>query len=127
MSSFQAKVLREASERKDVKKKGSGETGEGGAVRIHERMASDFVYPDGTYGKEGYQKHMSKNGVFKEETALAVRENLGKYSTKYQMIYDLWSSDKRKLTAVYIELVTGSGAEALAACLRTKGFTKIGT
>ena len=131
MSSFQEQVVQEASERMDDKTDTSGKT-KGGSFLKYSRNASNFVFPDGSYGSEGYKKHALRHRVkekgthdsveFDDITKQEVKNNLGKLSSKYESIINIIKEHPTELVYIYCELVTGSGGLVLALCLQALGF-----
>lgn len=115
---------------------------------IEHRQASDFVFPDGSFGTEGYRRYIDDKKVdFKQdENGHLLRElmsrrdiyedgslSLPMMSAKYNEIvriceemypnseaeYDL----KHGIVFIYFDdFVTGSGANILSLCLRANGY-----
>jgi superfamily II DNA or RNA helicase len=116
------------------------------------RQASLFVYPDGTWGVDGFTKYMKKipvqqfnTGVDGKKTqiysysmekslldSLVGKDNnetlnkIAKYSSKYAVVIKniLKSSEDNKSGFVYCEFVTGSGAILFSKILSLFGFTE---
>ena len=115
MSDFQEEIVRDSEYKQNIftRKNKEGELveisgGEGGAFLNFEKDASIIVWPDGSYGKEGFEKYVDidkhKEGgkllqdirggkVAKQITTFRLKkearpviENLGKYSIKYHKI-----------------------------------------
>lgn len=96
-------------------------------------QVSSFVFPDGTFGKEGFEKNIKlsskyiDNGTrtvysFKNnQTALEIKNNLKKYSTKFHSIIEL-AMQADKCCFIYFENVTGSGSILLGLILELYGF-----
>lgn len=127
MSKFQSKYYMEAFE-KDAKS---------GGIYNNSRQAVRFVFPDGTYGTEGYNNFINdKKYTFK---AKMIRE-LQKYGTdtesvlrriyemssKYAFIIEsILEADKNgEKTIVYDDLVKGSGLIVFSMLLSFVGFKK---
>ena len=132
MDEFQGNIYRKAVE-KDKESKG---------IYNNSRQAVLCVYPDGTYGDEGYKKYIieKKKGnnipsfslsndfknVLKNNDQKYDIEKLRKYSVKYynvikQIIAD---KDEGKKSFVYCEFVQGSGLILLTLLLELFGFSK---
>jgi len=102
------------------------------------RQAALFVYPDGTYGKKGYENYTSKITVNKV-TKLKIKPNffnelfgnakskdeklekLKNYSIKYASCIEKLLNDEGN-HFVYLEFVHGSGAIIFTAILEQFGF-----
>lgn len=110
-------------------------------VRNDERQASNFVFPDGSYG--GVLKRQLKRGatlrgmglyVDSQETDMYVRSNLWRSSIKTlddirksSALYAAIIEGVRRspgLCFVYQELFNGSGAVVLAMCMETMGYKR---
>lgn len=138
MSSFQTKIYREAYEQDKGGKKG---------VYSNSREASLFVYPDGSYGKEGFQKYIQQSKTKKvvkgkeisiashykmsDELVEALRgendeetlKNIRKYScTYFRVIKQILVTPGNCF--VYSSLVQGSGGILFALLLELFGFSK---
>lgn len=133
MDEFQGNIYREAVG-KDLESKG---------IYNNSRQAILSVYPDGTYGDEGYKKYIiekkkgNKNipsfslskdfkNVLKNNDGKYDIEKLRKYSVKYynvikQIIAD---KDEGKKSFIYCEFVQGSGLILLTLLLELFGFSK---
>jgi superfamily II DNA or RNA helicase len=137
MSEFQTKSYTLAFKKDTEEKKG---------IYNNSRQASLFVFPDGTYGSDGFKKYMvstskktieekkkifkfSLNTEFKNEfTNLNNQEKLEKlekYSSKYAVTIRsiLQSQEKRESVFVYCEYVQGSGVILFANILELFGFS----
>jgi len=86
------------------------------------RHSSIFVFPDGTYGKEGFNKYVKKHNrrftltpnltnELKDDNGKYSLDKLGKYSIKFKTTIEiiLRSIKEKKLVFVYNEFVEGSG------------------
>jgi hypothetical protein len=104
-------------------------------VYNNSREASLFVYPDGSYGKAGFEKYIVKKGTYdfsmKQELSSVIKgkdrkatlENIKKFSAVY---YDTM---KRIVEAngncfVYSSLVKGSGCILFSLILELLGFSR---
>ena len=110
---------------------------ESSSFYYHSRQASLFIFPDGTYGKAGYLKHVKnlKNGQFSlsKEVLNALSgntneeklEKLEKYSPKYAEVVKklLHAYDGKKCSFVYCNSVTGSGLIVFSLILKLFGFS----
>ena len=136
MSEHQTKYYKEALS-KDIKENGDDLTKTG--VYSNSRQASLFVFPDGTYGSEGFKKYMpevkkaSGNKVrsldknFDNEIRGTDDEKLNiikKYSSKYAKTIKNILDNKDKCTFIYCEFVEGSGIILLSELLKKFGFTE---
>lgn len=125
MSEFQAKTYKRALEMDMVD----------GAVYINSRQAGLFVFPDGSYGKHGFQKYMIvtkkktltgdihisytlTDGLKKEITD----NHIGKFSSKFKHILDIVTSTALPKTFIYSEFVNGSGAILLSQIFKLFGY-----
>ena len=116
MSDFQEEVLRESEFKQNVFTKNNKEgnkveitSGEGGAFLNFEKDASIIVWPDGSYGKEGFEKYVTidkrggNNDILSKINGKVVKkfntftlkniakpviDNLAKYSIKYHEIIE---------------------------------------
>lgn len=145
MSNFQSKVAAEAKVRVAVEKIKRGtkiidRNIQGGPLMTFAKDASNFVFPDGTYGQEGFEKHCVKSvrnkkmvkGVYEantvriyqldEVTRNAVREDLGKLSSKFKSIIDSILQNPKECVYIFCEQVTGSGAILFSLILKEFGF-----
>jgi superfamily II DNA or RNA helicase len=138
MSPFQTKVYNEA-----FKLDTTGRQG----VYSNSRQASLFVFPDGLYGKEGFNKYIKKTNTGKlvkkqklqsfsltpllleeirdsDETKML--EKIQKYSTIYaETIKNILEARKEgKCVFVYNEFIEGSGLLVFGLILELFGFSK---
>jgi superfamily II DNA or RNA helicase len=117
--------------------------GESG-IYSNSRQASLFVYPDGSWGSEGFQKYISKKeiktpegkSIFKftltQELIKELRgkddtetlQNLKKFSSKYHKVISQILEGKNKNTFVYGEFVQGSGIILFSKILELFNFKK---
>lgn len=141
MNDFQTKYYLEASE-KDDKDKG---------VYSNSTQAILFVYPDGSYGKKGFDKYMTKKPkrtiitkdgkrkilykyVMKNELKTKIKgkddretlQKLRKFSSKYseviKNILDSYNTGKKSF--VYLKYVKGSGSILFSNILKLFGFSE---
>lgn len=100
-----------------------------------QRQSSMFVYPDGSYGAEGYRKYVKELGKddyemtdeFKRSLIRSIQDNkrggIWWYSSKFnQTILDIQTKPGNMFQ--YLEFVTGSGAVAFSLCLSLYGYKK---
>jgi hypothetical protein len=151
MSEFQTKYYNEAY-RKDVSNK---ENVDDDSIKssffTNARQASLFVFPNGSYGREGYTKYVSKkkrqvfgaendkiyyNYSLNDELKIAlyggkkvsdpntILENLSNYSTVYASIIKNILENPKKLCFIYSEYIHGSGSFLFACILELFGFSK---
>lgn len=113
MSQFQTKIYME-------------ETGENREADVHwsEIQSSTFVYPDGSFGKRGFDKYIGKEGIKRElRDVLSIdkKGGLEKYSAIY---YDIIKRCKEVngIHYVYMEEIRGSGGIVFMNALLANGF-----
>jgi hypothetical protein len=108
-----------------------------------QRHASNFVFPDGTYGKTGFDRHVelvNDRYQFKAtpegqrcQQLVRSEEGLATLSTKYSRIVEICrnkfpqtevvTDDSKGIVFVYFaDYVHGSGAVMLGLCLREHGY-----
>jgi len=148
MSEFQTKYYNEAY-RKDVSNKENEDVKS--SFFTNARQASLFVFPNGTYGREGYTKYVSKkkrqvfgaendqvyyNYSLNDELKVAlyggkkvsdpntILGNLSNYSTVYASIIKNILENPKKLCFIYSEYIHGSGSFLFACILELFGFSK---
>ena len=74
------------------------------------RQAALFVFPDGTWGTEGYRRYVHNQPRTVLEPFVRPIEQLRKYSSKYAFVLEqLTSNQSPALMYVYSSLVVGSG------------------
>ena len=135
MSEFQTKYYLEALQRDENEMTGSG-------WYNHSRQASLFVFPDGTYGKEGFTKyvkitknndktssfslssHLEKVLLVDGNTNEAIIKNIMKYSSKYGRTIQEILRAKKGITLIYNEFVEGSGIILFSLLLNLFGYRK---
>ena len=113
------------------------ETGSTSGIYSNSRQASLFVFPDGTFGKEGFDKYFTKiekgsifhynpNTDFKVafigSTPEEKLEKIRKHSSTYASIIETVLSNPEKLHFIYDSFVHGSGSVVLGALFRAMGF-----
>ena len=110
---------------------------------LKQRQASNFVFPDGSAGAEGFDKYVEKqNGVYKfkdDEDSRICRKRVGSMAGlsmlggKFADIVDICTSsflypnveidDTRGIVYIYFaDFVHGSGAVLLGLCLKEHGY-----
>lgn len=143
MSTFQSDIYCEAY------KKDKGENGEQKGVYSNSRQASLFVFPDGSYGEEGFNKYINKtpvrtvgNNKTKNTYVYKMKDSLynelkgdndeeklkkiQKFSSKYAASIRnvLKASREGKCIFIYNEYVKGSGLILFSTLLSLFGFEK---
>ena len=141
MNDFQTKYYLEASE-KDEKDRG---------VYSNSTQAILFVYPDGSYGKKGFDKYMTRKvtktiitkdgkkktlykyimnneltkqikGKDDQETLQKLRKFSSKYSEVIKNILDSYNNGKKSF--IYLKYVKGSGSILFSNILKLFGFSE---
>lgn len=123
-----------------VKRTKEGETVEiisakGGSFYQFTRESSMFVYPDGTYGGEGFRKHIEKKGAkgsvtysipkeWKKKEYFGSIENLRKYSCKYADMIEIILKNPNRLFYIYSDLVHNSGLILFGLILELYNFAQ---
>ena len=87
--------------------------------------ASTFVYPDGSYGKTGFQKYFKEKEI-PEKDFILFDKNLNEYSSK---LYSLLKNIKRSpgLVFIYSNYVSYGGTALLKIILENNGYSKYGS
>lgn len=129
MSKFQTQVYLKAFQ-KDTSSDRAG-------IYNNSRQASRFVFPDGTYGLEGYNtyvidkkfrfKNLMKTELEKYGTDVESKlKRIGEMSSKYEYIIRsiIKADSKGEKTIVYDDLVKGSGLIVFGLLLDSVGFKK---
>lgn len=123
MSDFQYENLLKAK----TKQVGTQQQG----LRSFELEAANFVFPDGTYGSEGFSKHCKPidkaktKYKFKEQSvAKDVKENLSEYSSKFYAIVQEILKNPKELAFVYHPHVKTGGTFLLGLILEQFGFAR---
>jgi len=94
-------------------------------IFINSRQASLFVYPDGSYGSNGYKKYvLNKRNLSSLLYSITNINQLQKYSTKYAQLVSILSSQKKSKHFVYCQYVGGSGAVILCKILEAFGYKR---
>ena len=99
------------------------------------REASLFVYPDGSWGKEGFDKYIKKEknnyifnpmyvNNFKGNSNEETLKNISMYSSKYAYILSEILESKDELWFVYGSIVKGSGIILFSLLLRLLDFSQ---
>lgn len=146
MSDFQSKYVRKAKNtiitQQIIKKDTEGvlQTIErnvaGGALSSDARDAANFIYPDGSYGKKGFNKYVlnvvkignKTKTTYKLSNELKEainRDGLEKYSIKFANIIKEIEENPNESVFVYNEFVTNAGAILFSLILKEYGFTKV--
>ena len=110
------------------------------AFNANERQASIFVFPDGSYGSEGFKRYVKKQGdkyIFKDsfmDTKGIKQKGLLQYIDKdvysiFNFSSKFWFYISKEMKSegnsfCYIESVTGSGLIVLELLLEFYGFSK---
>ncbi|AAU10921.1 hypothetical protein LDVICp075 [lymphocystis disease virus-China] len=88
-------------------------------IFVNSRQASLAVYPDGSYGAEGYRMYVGKkNNAFIKEMIT----DLEKFSCKYH--YVLRVLEKSEKVFIYGEYINGSGLHLLTLILDKSGWVR---
>ena len=149
MSEFQKSILSESESKKTIhirKKNGKDveiEGVAGGAFGNFEKDASIFVWPDGTYGAEGFKKHIKtsvhggKDSVlskaigknakethtysFKSLYGAEVKNNLQKYSVKFHHIIESlrYAIKHRQKVFIFSPHISGAGLTLLTMFMKS--------
>lgn len=120
MAPFQLKVYMEAKTKDDEER----------ALFNHSRQASSIVFPDGTYGKIGFEKNIVRTSTGYKFSDPRVRQelqtNLSKYSAKYSDLLENLQNDylNGRLSFVFSEFVKGSGLVVLSLLLEMNGYVR---
>jgi len=120
MDNFQAKVYLEAKRKDDEER----------SIFNHSRQSSLLVFPDGSYGKSGFEKNILQtvnNYKLKSpQVALELQRNPSKYSAKYADLLDKLQKDYKRgrLAFVFSEFVKGSGLMVLSLLLELNGYSR---
>jgi superfamily II DNA or RNA helicase len=139
MSEFQTNIYKTALNL-DVGEDGGGRKG----IYNNSRQASLMVFPDGTYGSEGYKNYITEEKrlvekdkftysfvlsrefkqPFENKTIDEKLDILRTYSTKYAEIIRLLLESREQNTFIYIDLVEGSGSVVFSKLLELFGYSK---
>ncbi len=108
-------------------------------LRGKERHASNFVYPDGSYGESGLKKYLIKDSsgkyrvnletekgkAFLEQISLPIDDPLGIYmlGVKFATIIELASQIQGNIF-VYSNWANASGAVPFGVCLEAQGYER---
>jgi hypothetical protein len=128
MSEFQENVYSEKSQKENVD---ITRVEHRGMLKVRTQI-SNFVYPDGTFGKDGFEKHiksMSKGQfvryAFDISTERAVRNELDVLSRKFYDTLNTINKSEQKLCFVYSELAKASGAVVFSLILKYNGYDEV--
>lgn len=119
MNSFQRKVYLKAKQKDDDER----------SIFNNSRQASSFVFPDGSYGKEGFEKYVvatSSGYKFISNIGAEIQTQLNKYSIKYADLIKKLEEDysNGRLSFVFSEFVKGSGLIVLSILLELNGYQR---
>lgn len=116
MSQFQSDVYDIAHE-KDARDKG---------IYNDSRQASLFVFPDQTYGKDGYEQNTTREKwtIFRKKLLEEGLQGLERYSSKYYRLLNYLSLTNSGKHFVYCQYVKGSGLKLLAKIMEIFGYSK---
>ena len=134
MSPFQTKYYNQAKQKDqgafDDKKRRVG-------VYSNTRQANLFVFPNGTYGSEGYKNFLEYKNIVREAIVSGLTddmtihikrqhmiERLREYSCKYAECIQKIIEKPRETHFIYTEFVKGSGALVFKAILDLFGFSQ---
>lgn len=128
MSDFQAKVAQEVFKPRAIKGElpDTEATAEGTEVAskdpiFNQRDPSLFVFPDGSYGRKGFDRYITFTGTrykMKPELEKAVTENLYKHSASFASVIEaIKKSPKQKIFVYFGDFKKGSGAILFALIL----------
>jgi len=137
MSDFQSRIY-DAAYQEDIGKAGEVEEE---STRFYENssQASLFVFPDGSYGKLGFNKYVKLRnkkyylsdalkkeivGSNNEESLKNIRKLSSKYSETIRVLLENYETGKSSF--VYSEYVTGSGIILFSLLLELFGFSSTG-
>jgi hypothetical protein len=123
LSNFQYKALAEAGKREKLEYGKEG--GTKGAFHKYTRQSSSFVFPDGTYGSEGFKKYIDpKTLLIHEKYRAEIKKKLKILSSKMYITIKSILKNPSKLIFVYSDFVRGSGAILFGALLNLFGFKR---
>lgn len=96
---------------------------------LNPRQASNFVFPDGSYGSTGFRKYVQDGRMTKElKKAILTRQEDGtpglvKYSVKFANIISSVNRSEGNCF-VYSNFISGSGGNLLGLCFEAYGYTQ---
>lgn len=132
-------------EEEETYEDGAGTVNKSGKFDLNSRQASIFVFPDGTYGSEGFNKNIKKTrGILSKKYNYSLGpalltvlggasknypekiEKLRLYSDKFALVIEniLRSYTEGKSSFVYCEWVEGSGGILFSLILSLFGFQR---
>jgi SNF2-related domain len=120
MEDFQSKVYK-VSKRKDDEER---------SIFNQSRQSASMVFPDGSYGKTGFENNVAATSTgyrFSKASARdALHANLRRYSVKYADLLDRLNDDHDagRLSFVFSEFVKGSGLVVLSILLEMAGYAR---
>lgn len=104
------------------------------SIFINSRQSSLFVFPDGTYGNDGFNKYVRKikSNYFLEPALIneltdsngGSLAKLAKFSSKYANTIRIITNSHPAKSLVYCEYVNGSGAILFAKILELFGYSE---
>lgn len=137
LTAFRVVVHKMSKFQKTVYEKAYLKDATSGGVYTNSRQASRFVFPDGTYGSEGFSNYVvDKKFYFKAamrndlkkygEDRASVLRRISELSSKYAYIIEkiIDADSKGEKTIVYDDLVKGSGLIVFGLLLDFVGFKK---
>lgn len=134
MSKFQYEIEKKAGERAPEEK------AKRGAFNIDEMNAANFIFPDGTYRREGFERHIepvpesSKGEKRATETRYRfkssvdvkdLQKNLKTYSAKFADTIDEITSHPKENSFVFFKYIKGSNAILFGLLLELYGYKRV--
>lgn len=119
MDQFQSKVYMEAKRKDDEER----------SIFNQSRQSASMIFPDGTYGKNGFEKNVIQTSTgykFSANVREKLQKQLGKYSAKYADLLNKLKSDYSdgRLSFIFSEFVKGSGLVVLSLLLELNGYVR---
>lgn len=119
MEEYQSKIYLEAKKKDDLER----------SIFNNSRQAASLVFPDGSYGKNGFEKNIvsRSNGYrFIPNVQEKLRTQLKMYSAKYADLLEKLQNDYStgRLSFAFSEFVKGSGLITLSLLLELNGYTR---
>lgn len=119
MDNFQSKIYMSAKQKDEEEK----------SIYNYSRQASSMVFPDGTYGKKGFEKNIIQTSTgykFSSNVQKQLQTQLNKYSIKYADLLEKLKYDHSngRLSFIFSEFVKGSGLIVLSILLELNGYTR---
>jgi superfamily II DNA or RNA helicase len=100
------------------------------SIFINSRQSALLVFPDKSYGKQGFIKNIEQIGgdyrFVSDQVARKLKRDLSKYSAKYGDLLSRLDQDYAtgKLSFVFSEFVKGSGLIVLSLLLEMHGYSR---